>query len=158
MVDRLARALKAAFQGTTGFTVASLWRMRQFHERYAAPAFLAQLVRETDRESQRTRRPKALTVVDQRQLAQAVREMVETVPWGHHVNLLSKLDDPAKRLYYLKAKATARFGWSRNVLLNRIKARACERSLAEGKVHNFAFATSSSSWATASASSGVSTA
>ena len=39
------------------------------------------------------------------------------------------------RLYYLRA--TAQCGWSRNVLLNQIKAKAYERSLAEGKTHNF---------------------
>ena len=30
--------------------------------------------------------------------------------------MLDKLSDPAARLWYLRA--TARFGWSRNVLLN----------------------------------------
>ncbi|MDP9912453.1 putative nuclease of restriction endonuclease-like (RecB) superfamily [Variovorax boronicumulans] len=83
-VDRLARDLKAPFAATAEFSAESLWRMRQFHETCAAPEFLAQLV----------------------------REMVETMPWGHHVNLPSKRDDPAKRLFYLKA--TARFGWNRN--------------------------------------------
>nr|WP_256735099.1 PDDEXK nuclease domain-containing protein [Variovorax sp. dw_954] len=138
VVDRLARDLKMSFPGTTGFSAASLWRMRQFHQAYSAPEFLAQLVRERERLSKRTRSAKALAAVDEHQLAQAVREMVEGVPWGHHVNLLSKIDDPARRLYYLQA--TARFGWSRNVLINQIKAQAFERSLAEGKVHNFALA------------------
>jgi hypothetical protein len=27
--------------------------------------------------------------------------MVEAVPWGHHVNLLSKLGDPGQRLFCL---------------------------------------------------------
>jgi hypothetical protein len=40
-----------------------------------------------------------------------------------------------QRLYYLQA--TARFGWSRNLLLNQVEAQAFERSLAEGKSHNF---------------------
>ena len=58
-----------------------------------------------------------------------------TVPWGHHVNLLAKISDPRIHLYYLRA--TVQFGWTRNVLLNQIKAGAYERSLAEGKTHNF---------------------
>ena len=128
---RLARDLKTFFPGTAGFSAASLWRMRQFHEIYTAPEFLAQLVRENERDAKRPRASKALAVTGDRQLAQAVRDMVEAVPWGHHVNLLSKLDDPGQRLFYLKA--TARFGWSRNVLLNQIKAQAYERSLAEGQ-------------------------
>ncbi len=61
--------------------------------------------------------------------------MVVAVPWGHHVNLLAKIQQPAQRLYCLQA--TAQFGWSRNVLLNQIKARAFERSRAEGNNHNF---------------------
>jgi predicted nuclease of restriction endonuclease-like (RecB) superfamily len=68
-------------------------------------------------------------------LSQAVRELLASVPWGHHANLLTKIADPAARLYYLRA--TAQFGWSRNVLLNQIKAGAYERSLAAGKTHNF---------------------
>ena len=101
--------------------------MREFHATYAAPEFLAQLVRERERDTRRTRVHKTLAASDQRQPAQAVRERVEAVPWGHHVNLLSKLEDAGQRLFYLKA--TARFGWSRNVLLNQIKAQAYERSL-----------------------------
>lgn len=52
--------------------------------------------------------------------------------------LLGKVSDPAERIFYLKAIAA--FGWSRNVLLNQIKARAYDRSLAEGKSHNFPLA------------------
>ncbi|MFH0878117.1 MAG: PDDEXK nuclease domain-containing protein, partial [Lentisphaerota bacterium] len=43
--------------------------------------------------------------------------------------------DPAALFYYLRA--AARFGWSRNVLLNQIKAGAYERAVTEKKTHNF---------------------
>jgi hypothetical protein len=45
---------------------------------------------------------------------------------------------PPPAFYYLRA--LAQLGWSRNVLLNQIKARAYERSLKPGKAHNFAVA------------------
>ena len=64
--------------------------------------------------------------------------MVASIPWGHHANILAKLADPAARLYYLRA--TAQLGWSRNVLLNQIKAGAYERALKEKKTHNFPLA------------------
>ena len=51
-----------------------------------------------------------------------LRQLVAEVPWGHHPVLLGKVTDPAERIFYLKAVAA--FGWSRNVLLNQIKARA----------------------------------
>lgn len=132
VVERLASDLKRAFPGTTGFSAANLWRMRQLNEAYTAQDFLAQLVREMATRAKGTKR---LPVASAEKLAQAVREMVTAIPWGHHVNLMAKVAQPAQRLYYLQA--TARFGWSRNVLLNQIKAQAYERSLAEGKSHNF---------------------
>jgi predicted nuclease of restriction endonuclease-like (RecB) superfamily len=131
VVDRLARDLKRAFPGTTGLSAVNLWRMRQLHEAYTAPEFLSQLVRENVRPSRLGRSPSLRS----KKLSQLVREMVAAVPWGHHVNLLAKIEHPAQRAYYLQA--TARFGWTRNVLLNQIKAGAYERSLAEGKRHNF---------------------
>ena len=45
---------------------------------------------------------------------------------------------PPRCFYYLRA--TARFGWSRNVLLNQIKAKAYERAVTEKKTHNFPLA------------------
>ena len=52
--------------------------------------------------------------------------------------IIEKLADPVARLYYLRA--TAQFGWSRNVLLNQIKAGAYERAVTEKKTHNFPLA------------------
>ena len=55
-------------------------------------------------------------------LAQLARELLAAIPWWHHVELMAKVKSPAAHLYYLHA--TAQFGWSRNVLLNQIKAKA----------------------------------
>ena len=52
--------------------------------------------------------------------------------------LLNKLTDLGARLYYLRA--TAQCGWSRSVLLNKIKAQAYERAVKEKKTHNFELA------------------
>jgi predicted nuclease of restriction endonuclease-like (RecB) superfamily len=64
--------------------------------------------------------------------------MVAAVPWGHYANALAKLSDPKARLWYLQA--TTCLGWSRNVLLNQIKAGAYERAVTEKKTHNFELA------------------
>lgn len=63
-IDRLARDLKASFPGTSCFSAARLWCMRQFDETCAAPKFLSRLVRVSERDAGRTRRPKALTAFD----------------------------------------------------------------------------------------------
>ena len=107
VVEMVARDLKDAFPGSTGFSPQNVWRMRQFYRDHTDEQFLSQLV----------------------------REMVAAVPWGHHANALAKLSDPLARLWYLQA--TARLGWSRNVLLNQIKAGTYERAKTEKKTHNF---------------------
>ena len=76
--------------------------MRQLHETYTAPDFLSHLVRET---APRTKAAKGLPAAPSATLAQAVREMVIAIPWGHHVNLLAKIEQPTQRLYYLQATA-----------------------------------------------------
>lgn len=123
VVEQLARDLREAFPGMRGFSAQNLWRMQQLFVTHTAPDFLSQVVRELGGKD------------DPEKLSQAVRDWVSVVPWGHHANILAKLTAPAARLYYLRA--TARFGWSRRVLLNQIKAGAYERSLKDGKSHNF---------------------
>ena len=130
VVEMVSADLRRAFPGTRGFSIQNLWRMKQFYLTHTAAEFLAQVVREmgvSDAE-----RP------DAAKLSHAVRELVAKVPWGHHANALAKAVAPAARLYYLRA--TARFGWTRNVLLNQIKAGAYERAVTEKKSHNFPLA------------------
>ena len=67
-----------------------------------------------------------------------MRQLVAKIPWCQNLLILNKLSDPAARLYYLRA--TAQFGWSRNVLLNQIKAGTYERAVTEKKTHNFPLA------------------
>ena len=110
VVERFAGDLRAEFPDIQGFSPANVWRMRQCFEAYSGPEFLAQ----------------------------AVRELVAAVPWGHHVFLLGKIKEPQGMFYYLRA--TAQFGWSRSVLLNQIKGQAYERAVKEKKTHNFELA------------------
>jgi predicted nuclease of restriction endonuclease-like (RecB) superfamily len=122
--------------------------MRQFFSEYSSAEFLEQVVPELKDPSggfleqavpetgrldhaQQNSRPLAV-------LESFVQQVLAPIPWGHHVELLKKIKPPAARLYYLRA--TAQFGWSRNVLLNQIKAGAYERATVEKKTHNFALA------------------
>jgi len=130
VVEMIAADLQKAFSGSFGFSPQNVWRMLQFFRTYTDNLFLSQAVRELEKKGRKTPSPE--------ELSQFVRELVAAVPWGHHANVLAKLTDPAARLYYLQA--TARFGWSRNVLLNQIKAGAYERAVTEKKTHNFPLA------------------
>ncbi len=130
VVEMVAAELNGAFPGVTGFSAQNVWRMVQLCQTYEDKEFLAQVVREMPKGGKAV--PKGGI------LSQLVREMVSAVPWGHHANALAKVTDPAARLYYLRA--TAQFGWSRNVLLNQIKAGAYERAVTDKKSHNFPLA------------------
>jgi predicted nuclease of restriction endonuclease-like (RecB) superfamily len=150
VVERLAADLRAEFPDMRGFSADNLWRMRQFFAEYSTAGFLEQAVPEIILPGA-TIPPAAILQQPVKELAtrhdfawrpdvlvQAVRELVAAVPWGHHVVLQKKVKAPAARLYYLRA--TAQLGWSRNVLLNQIKAGAYERAGSEKKTHNFALA------------------
>ena len=148
VVEMVAADLRHAFPGSTSFSADNVWRMRQFFLAYSSADFLGQPVPEAPDVGSK---PTPLTV-----LGQAVPEMpaarsspvagangqildlLKEIPWGQNLLILKKLSNPAARIWYLRA--TARFGWSRNVLLNQIKAGAYERAVTEKKTHNFPLA------------------
>jgi predicted nuclease of restriction endonuclease-like (RecB) superfamily len=151
VVEMVSADLQRAFPQMTGFSPRNVWDMRRLYETYTAPEFLAQAVREIDHRkanqilrqpvaefgrSRKRRQPVAKLTADQ--VAKFLQQLVAEIPWGHNLLVLNKLTHPAARLYYLQA--TARFGWSRNVLLNQIKANAYERAVTEKKTHNFSLA------------------
>lgn len=150
VVEMVAADLRRAFPGMRGFSPANVWRMRQLHRVYSSEAILAQAAREIENRTHRRGLPsflgqavpesKAVQVASAESpiLAQAVRELAAAVPWGHHALLLGRIKSPPALFYYLRA--TARFGWTRNVLLNQIKAGAYERAVTEKKSHNFPLA------------------
>ena len=114
VVGRLARDLQAEFPGILGFSPQNMWYMRAFYLAWTVEvASLQQPVGELDGEN----------------LLQAVGE----IPWGHNLQLLSKVNDPISRLWY--AQKTIEHGWSRAVLVHQVESGLHER---QGKaVTNF---------------------
>lgn len=72
-----------------------------------------------------------LAYKDNAKLAQLVRE----IPWGQNIVIMQMVKDAKEREYYIRA--TAEMGWSRNVLLNQIKAGAYQYQKNMPKQHNF---------------------
>lgn len=152
VVERLASDLRSEFPGMTGFSARSVWEMKRFYITWSAPELLQQLVAELAAEAKTggagflqqavaeltPATGRALTLQLPGLLPELARLLVAGVPWGHHVLLLGKIKETAALLFYLRE--TARFGWSRAVLLNQIKANTFERSLREKKTHNFEMA------------------
>jgi len=64
-----------------------------------------------------------------------LQQLVGELPWGHNILIFSRIKNKDEREYYLKA--SAEMGWSRNVLLNQIKAGADHYQKRMPKQHNF---------------------
>jgi predicted nuclease of restriction endonuclease-like (RecB) superfamily len=121
VVEAIARDLRDAFPGATGFSARNLRDMKRFFRTY------------TD-EQEFWRQAVAKSGAGEPE-DDPLPEPLATVPWGHHLLILNKVSEPEQRAFYLQG--TTRFGWSRSVLLNQIKAAAFERSLSAGKAHIF---------------------
>lgn len=124
VVERLAADLRHEFPDMRGFSAANIWRIRQFYLEYSDAGFLrevvrvakkgvlpflAQLVPERDpsvsvgRDSEFLVQPARgletapRSTADTEFLAQPVRELVASIPWGHHVTLPASLAPESSR-------------------------------------------------------------
>lgn len=149
VVEMVAAELRAAFPDMTGFSPRNLRDMKRFYLAYSDPEFWRQPVAKLNDKSPSSAiwRQAVAKLGAGESLPQPVaptgtpnpipflQQLVAEIPWGHHLLILNKLTAPTSRLWYMRA--TASFGWSRNVLLNQIKAGAYERAVTEKKTHNF---------------------
>jgi len=62
-------------------------------------------------------------------------QAVAVLPWGHNRLILSKIKDRQEAIYY--AEASVKMGWTRNLLLNFIKADTYHSAKELPKLHNF---------------------
>jgi len=132
VVEMVSADLQRAFPGTTGFSPRNLRDMKRFYLAYADRAIWPQAVAKLPRWAKTGENeiwPQPVANLTEEEVIKFLPQLVAEIPWGHHRLILDKITDPSARLYYLRA--TARFGWSRNVLLNQIKAGAYERAVEE---------------------------
>ncbi|MEJ7739339.1 MAG: DUF1016 N-terminal domain-containing protein [Chitinophagaceae bacterium] len=66
---------------------------------------------------------------------ETLQQLAFQIPWGQNLLILSKLKDEQYRHYYLSKTVEA--AWSRNTLLNQIKAEAHTRQKPAPGQHNF---------------------
>ena len=67
--------------------------------------------------------------------SEKLRHSVALLPWGHNLLILSKTSSNEEALFY--AKKSIQNGWSRDLLLNYIKADDYKFALSNEKSHNF---------------------
>ena len=133
IVEQVSLDLQAAFPESKGFSTTNLWRMKQWYQFYSdALKKLPQLVGELQHFENEPNT----------KLAQVVGEFENTdfpplfayVPWGHHAEIIAKCKTIEEALFYVKKCATE--GWSRNTLMNCIKANQYENL--GGAITNYA--------------------
>ena len=109
-LKELSRELMAEFPEMKGFSHRNLQYIRQWFQFYNEQVTFAQQV-----------------------VAQIGEEVFFSVPWGHHLYIISQCKDVDKAMFYLSQ--TVEHGWSRAMLLNFLDTDLYER---QGKaVNNF---------------------
>lgn len=111
VIPRLARDLHNELPEEKGFSERNIKRMLAFYREYADMEFVPQPVAQTD----------AAQKVPQA-AAHFPSELILSLPWGHHAELMAKVKDPATRQWYMRAVIDN--GWSRNILLMQIESAA----------------------------------
>jgi len=116
VVEQLSADLKSEFPDTEGFSPRSLLDMKRLYEFYTDDIQISpQVVAEFE--------------------YNIPPQVVAVLPWRHNRLILSKIKDRQEALYY--AEATVKMGWTRNLLLNFIKADTYHNAKELPKLHNF---------------------
>lgn len=132
IVEQVSLDLQAAFPESKGFSTTNLWYMKQWYEFYSsgiAQQKLQQIVGEL-----RSFDSQAETTIQQLVGEKDFPTVLGLVPWGHHIQIIAKCKTIEEALFYIKKCATE--GWSRNTLMNCIKAHQYENL--GGAITNFA--------------------
>ena len=121
-LKELSRELMAEFPNMKGFSHRNLKYIRQWYEFYNQQLIIGQqLVAQLGDDK------------GQQPVASISENVFFSVPWGHHLYIISQCKDVARAVFYLNK--TVENGWSRAVLLNFLDTNLYER---QGKaVNNF---------------------
>jgi predicted nuclease of restriction endonuclease-like (RecB) superfamily len=123
VVERLAADLQRAFPGMAGFSPLNVWRMRAFYAAHALPdsaqTILSQPVTESNQPAILSQ-PVTESMDRKGTASTGPPEPFASLPWGHNILLLHKLENPGDHLWY--AAMAVEHGWSRNVMALQIEA------------------------------------
>ena len=121
-LKELSRELMAEFPDMKGFSHRNLKYIRQWYEFYNQQLIIGQQLVAQLRNDER-----------QQPVATISEDVFFSVPWGHHLYIISQCKDVARAVFYLNK--TVENGWSRAVLLNFLDTNLYKR---QGKtVNNF---------------------
>ncbi|MEF8755884.1 MAG: PDDEXK nuclease domain-containing protein [Accumulibacter sp.] len=111
VIPRLARDLHNELPEEKGFSERNINRMLAFHRAYPHLGQVPQAVAQT-----------AAPEKGPQPVALFPPELLLSLPWGHHAELMAKVKDPATRQWYMQA--AVQYGWSRNILMMQVETSA----------------------------------
>ena len=131
IVEQVSLDLQAAFPKAKGFSARNLWNMKKWYSFYSAYEDFGTVVnvlsKQMDISSLKLQQVAAeiQEAVPDEKLQQAVAEipfpaLFGFIPWGHHIEIITKCKDLNEALFYVKR--TIEEGWSRNALDNCLRA------------------------------------
>ncbi len=129
IVEQLSLDLQSEFPSVKGFSVSNLWYMKRWYSFYSqcGNEKLQQLVVEMEKRvfSNSTRLEQIGINTSEQKLQQLVVELdfpkiFAYVPWGHHLQIITKANTVEEALFYIEKTITE--GWSRRALIDCIKA------------------------------------
>ena len=127
VVEQISLDLQAEFPASKGFSTTNLWYMKQWYQFYStAIPKLQQLAGELQIPDNQDGKKLQQLVGEIQQFEESKEQgsdlpgLFMCVPWGHHIQILSKCKNIDEALFYIVR--TASEGWSRNTLMNCIKA------------------------------------
>ena len=127
IVEQVSLDLQSEFPGVQGFSTRNLWNMKKWYLFYAANEHrekLQQLAAELEK-MPAVKLEQIGKSIEKEKLQQAAAEFVfpaafAFVPWGHHVEIVSKCETIEEAVFYIEK--TIQEGWSRATLQNSLKA------------------------------------
>ncbi|WP_241237854.1 DUF1016 N-terminal domain-containing protein [Pseudoflavitalea rhizosphaerae] len=125
IIERLSNDLKAEFPGISGFSIRNLRDVRRFYLFYSN-----EIVRQAVAQLEL---PKGITENVTNNVGEdsenedfiIVRQLAAQIPWGHHLLILNKVNDPKAALFYICQ--IIENNWSRSVLSLHIEQKLFDR-------------------------------
>jgi predicted nuclease of restriction endonuclease-like (RecB) superfamily len=126
VIDRLSHDLKLEFSNVTGLSVRNLKYMRAFADAYP---YMSEEISFSDEIVQQT----VAQITGNKDGSIIVQQLVAQIPWGHHIQILTKLKKKDQRMFYMAKTIQNR--WKREELTFQIENKL---HLREGKtISNF---------------------
>lgn len=136
IVEQVSLDMQNEFPHAKGFSTTNLWNMKKWFLFYSGDyKKLQQLVGEMDTTEINSKTGNILQNIKLQQVVGEIEfpKIFAFVPWGHHIQIITKCKSAEEAAFYIKKIAME--GWSRNTLINYIESDYYGKS--GGAISNF---------------------